>query len=239
MSTTRTAHTGNTGLFITMGLAYVALLILFGIQTWLFVDWLFPNDELLMKILTVVSFDVMALLWACLESFYRFATAGTHTIVKWSWGITFLLSLIASVIYMVLQSMFRFHLEVSPQLINTAYGITITALVFNIVMITFFIRNEWMVRHPRIYEYVSSETYEPRQLAQTADAPLIDTITEELPAAPGRESTDFEHALHVYLYEEHGIMPSTWKEERKWKSYIKTHPPRTEAMEQVRKRMKV
>jgi hypothetical protein len=238
-STRPAAHTGNSALFIILALAYLGLLILFGIQTWLFVDWLFPSDQLLMKILTVISFDFMAVLWASLESFYIFVDRASHSLVKWAWGFTFLLSLIASVLYMVLQSMFRFHIGVSQDLINLAYGITITALVFNIICITFFIRHEWMIRHPRLYEYEPVAIYEPpvtvsMQAQAALPSPELDTEPLQNAARPGRESSDYEHAMHVYLYQRLGLMPPTWKEERKWKSYIKNNPPKEEVMEQVR-----
>jgi hypothetical protein len=46
---------------------------------------------------------------------------------------------------------------------------------------------------------------------------------------PGRNSTDKVHAYNVWMFERHGqLVSGTWlpKNARKFKSYIKTHPPK-------------
>ncbi len=80
-----------------------------------------------------------------------------------------------------------------------------------------------------------------RELAETlpvpSDKPAPDgTTTTATPAVPkepqgdpGRNSTDKVHAYNVWMFEQHGqLVSGTWmpKNARKFKSYIKTHPPK-------------
>ena len=143
----------NIGLFVVISAAYILLLGLFGWQTWEFVNFLFPDDQLLMKLLTVFSFDVMALIFGAAHLFYRFAHPHAKSSVAWGWSITNLLSLTATVIYMVIQSMFRFHLVVSTDVVNFGYGVTIAALVFYLAMIAVFLYKEISTRFPNEDEY--------------------------------------------------------------------------------------
>src|SRR5947209_10786383 len=108
----------NVGLFTILVLAYIGLLILFAWQTWGLVNFLFPDDQLLMKLLTLFSFDIMAFIWGCVHMFYRFAHPTSKAAVKWGWGITNLLSLIATVLYMVIQNMFRFRILIENNLVS-------------------------------------------------------------------------------------------------------------------------
>jgi hypothetical protein len=176
----------NIGLFIVIALAYILLLGLFGWQTWEFVNFLFPDDQLLMKLLTVFSFDVMALIFGCAHLFYRFAHPNAKAAVIWGWSITNLLSLAATIIYMVIQSMFRFHITISTNVVNIGYGITIAALVFDIGMIAVFLYSEIATRFPNEDEYELIETSKsthyvnPKKtavLAQEASTPVqIDEV---------------------------------------------------------------
>lgn len=138
----------NGAILVVFGLLYAGMLILFGWQTYQFLDFLFPNDQMLMKVLTLISFDVLAFLWGATDLFYSFASRGAKAIVKWAWLITFLLSLGASILYLVFQSMFRFKLDVSQDMINAGYTISIVALTYNIVSIMFFLYCEYNARHP-------------------------------------------------------------------------------------------
>jgi hypothetical protein len=164
MSQRKKAHTGNAGLFIVGTAIYLGLLMLFAYQTWQFVDWLFPSDQVLMKLLTVLCFDVMALFWACVDMFYRFASKGARTLVRWAWGISFFLSLIASIFYLVIESMFRFRVELTQQTVNIGYGITIFALTLNILFLTFWLYQEWGARHPREDEYQEEDEPEVKMV---------------------------------------------------------------------------
>jgi hypothetical protein len=60
----------------------------------------------------------------------------------------------------------------------------------------------------------------------TAPTPAV---PKEPQGDPGRNSTDKVHAYNVWMFEQHGqLVSGTWmpKNARKFKSYIKTHPPK-------------
>jgi len=134
-------------------LIYIGLLVLFGWQTWQFVSFLFPDDQLLMKVLTLISFDVMALFWACADLYYAFASRGAKTWVRTAWILTFFISLLASILYLVIQSMFRFQLTVSIAFVDTGYAISIVTLTFNIVALMMYIYLEHNARNPHQDEF--------------------------------------------------------------------------------------
>jgi len=176
--TTRRRHTGNAGLYIVGAAIYVGLLLLFAWQTWAFVDWLFPSDQMLMKLLTVLCFDVMALFWACVDLFNKFGSRGARTLVRWAWAISFILSLLASIFYLTISSMFRFHLQINQQTVDVGYGVTIAALTLNILFLTFWLYAEWAARHPQNDEYESEESNKSIgqvALSQQATSRLVDT----------------------------------------------------------------
>ncbi len=194
-------HTGGMGLYLIGGGIYIGLLILFGFQTWQFVDWLFPNDQLLMKILTVLCFDVMALFWACADLFYRFASRGARSLVRWAWAISFLLSLLASIFYLVIESMFRFQVTITQTTVNIGYGVTIFALTLNILFLTFWLYLEWAARHPYQDEY--EDAAPPAQYARNAEIDaaiandeLLDTRGMKLPplSRPAQQEHTFTEA---------------------------------------------
>jgi len=143
----------NGGLFTIFALAYLGLLVLFAWQTWGLVNFLFPDDQILMKLLTLFSFDIMAFLWGCGHLFYRFAHPTSKTAVKWGWGVTNALSLMATVLYMVIQYMFRFHVVIDNNLVSLGDGISIAALVFNIGILTVFLYYEISTRFPNEDEF--------------------------------------------------------------------------------------
>lgn len=147
------AHTGGHGLFIIGAVLYLAFVGLFLWQTAEFVNWLFPDDQIIYRVITVTTFDVMALLWASIDTFYRFATRASHGLVKWAWTISFIASMVASIFYMVLQSMTRLDFTPDATYVNIGYGIVILVTVLQILFLTFFIRQEWMSRHPKMQDY--------------------------------------------------------------------------------------
>jgi hypothetical protein len=187
----------NIGLFVVISLAYIALLLLFGWQTWQFVNFLFPDDQLLMKLLTVFSFDVMALIWGCAHIFYSFAHPYAKNAVAWGWGVTNVLSLVATILYMVIQSMFRFHVTITTDVVNFGYGVTIAALVFNIGMIATFLYMEIATRFPNDdeFEYVD----EPKKKPQQTSTPVQLAQTAQPPAQPAAKPTkDQEEAIRQH-----------------------------------------
>lgn len=179
---TKKAHTGG-GLFYFIALIYVGLLILFAWQTSIFVNWLFPDDQIVMKILMVFCFDGMAFLCAVTDLFYHFASRGTRGMIRWQWGISFFLSLLASVLYLVISSFFRFQLEISPAWVDVGYGVTIVAIVFQVVMVTFFLYIEWLVRHP-YQDYYLEETAAHVVISQPQPVALAQTTTVKKKSLP-------------------------------------------------------
>jgi hypothetical protein len=172
-------HTGG-GLYYFLALIYVGLVALFAWQTSIFVNWLFPNDQIMMKILTVLCFDGMDFLWGALDLFYRFASRNTRHIVRWGWGISFLLSLLASILYLVISSMFRFDLTLGAVWVNVGYGVVIVAVVFQIVMVTFFLYLEWLLRHPYQDEYLESLSLnQMKTLANKIQMPVTGVMAME------------------------------------------------------------
>lgn len=147
------SHTGG-AIFYFFALIYIGLLVLFCWQTAIFVNWLFPDDQVMMKILLVFCFDGMAFFYAVADLFYHFASKNTRGIVRWGWGISFFLSLLASVLYLIINSFFRFHLVIDSTWINVGYAVTIVAVVFQVCMVTFFLYIEWLTRHPYQDEYL-------------------------------------------------------------------------------------
>ncbi len=167
----------NVGLFTILALAYIGLLILFAWQTWGLVNFLFPDDQLLMKMLTLFSFDIMAFLWGCAHMFYRFAHPTSKAAVKWGWGITNLLSLIATVLYMVIQNMFRLRILIDNNLVSLGDGITIAALVFNIGILTVFLYYEISTRFPNEDEFELVDT--PKKSASPLKLPSFGRDKDE------------------------------------------------------------
>jgi len=165
MAVQKKAASANTPIMWVCLIIYGALLTLFGWQTWQFITWLFPDDQLLARILTLVSFDVMAAVWAIVHTFYRFKSRGAWWWVGIAWVITFVLSLVASVLYLVVQFYFRFHLGVDQSMVNTGYGVSIFALVFNILALMFYLILEWRARHPKQHDFDLEEESEPMRQA--------------------------------------------------------------------------
>ena len=189
----------NIGLFIVIAIAYIALLLLFGWQTWEFVNVLFPDDQLLMKLLTVFSFDVMALIFGAAHLFYRFAHPHAKTAVGWGWAITNLLSLVATIIYMVIQSMFRFRVAVSTDVVNFGYGVTIAALVFDLSMIAIFLYSEISTRFPNEDEF---ELIEPQKHRTPVQPPAQHSLPQQSSHVMSSEEDRYEWLARQMLITE-------------------------------------
>ena len=132
-------HAPTSSLFVIVWIAGVSLLILFAWQTWEFVNYLFPDDEVLYRFLTFACFDIMALIWGCLDMFARIIDPRARNVVRAGWIVTYLLSGIATVLYMSIQGYFRFHLQITPDMLNIGYTVSIFALVFNAAIFTSFV----------------------------------------------------------------------------------------------------
>lgn len=186
MSQQKKATTGGP-LFYVGALIYIGFLILFAWQTILFVNWLFPDDQIEFRILMATCFDGMSLFWSLLDLFYHFATKATRTITRWGWGISFLLSLLATVFYLILSSVFRFHLVLGQDQVNIGYAITAVAVVFQVVMLTFFFYIEIVTRHPHQDEYISDANVQVTVLPTEPVVALAQTTTVKKKRLPRRQ----------------------------------------------------
>ncbi len=199
MATTQKQHNAWNSPLMYVGLAmYAALLSLFGWQTWQFVNWLFPDDQLLAKILTMLSFDILAAFWAVVHTFYRFASRGAKTWVIIAWGLTFILSLLASILYLVIQFYFRFSISVSPAMVDIGYAVSIVALVFNILALMSWLILEHQKRHPRRDEFEQYEQDEQEEHAP-AQAPASQPA---LPPAQPAPATQQKLSEQTFTYEQ-------------------------------------
>src|SRR5205814_99846 len=95
-------------------------------------------------------------------------------------------SLLASIFYLVISSMFRFQIPITQQLVNIGYGITIGALTLNILFLTFWLYHEWSVRHPHPEEFLD-EAAEART--------TVFAKTDSLSALPPGSQSDPSVAL--------------------------------------------
>src|SRR6202035_4429357 len=144
---------GNIGLFGFVVLIYIALLGLFAWQTLLFVNILFPDSDLTMKVLTVASVDGMGFVWACLHTFYKFAHPHSKTSVRWGWGITYGLSAVLSVLYLTFTYILNFQHVTDDTAIKIGVALSIAALMFNLAMISVFLFYEISTRFPNEDEF--------------------------------------------------------------------------------------
>lgn len=78
------------------------------------------------------------------------------------------------------------------------------------------------------------EKNEPEKPVEEASTP-IESIGKVLEnpsnsntlGAPGRNKSDKDHAYNVWLFQTHGdLLPDSWRNADKFKSYIKHHPPK-------------
>ena len=117
---------------------------LFAYQTWEFVNWLFPVENLLMKILAVVNFDIFSYVWLMVGLFLAPLLHPTSKSLAFIVGIvTFILSLACSVIQMMLAQSERFLTAIDPKIIYFAYALVILALVINIVTVLTLLHIQW------------------------------------------------------------------------------------------------
>jgi hypothetical protein len=125
-------------------------------QTWLFVDWLMPSDSIVMKILTVIFFDVSAFMWACTDLFYPPATHGTELTVKSGMVMDLVLSILTTIFYFVIAYILKFSVHFPTSNLIIAMDIAVIfATVFNAVLLMVFFSIEWRFYHPIIRPWES------------------------------------------------------------------------------------
>ncbi len=163
-------------------IALLAAMIGFAIQTWELVDWLFPAENFLMKVITVIVFDGFSAGWASAEVFYPFRRSNNKHLANGMWLIDFFLSMLATVLQMFLSSAFRFKIDVPFAVDLTAYALVTIAFAANIVVLTIIVRGEIMAA-ARAASIGGGGTPPPRQSAPVPGAPQAPTASAK-PATP-------------------------------------------------------
>lgn len=183
---------------IIAGAIYVGLLLYFGWQTWEFVDWLFPAEQLAMKCLTLLSFDIMAFLWACIDLFDRRKGDKASTLVRWAWGVSFVFSLLASILYLVIANMLRFDVTVSPETVDAGEAITIFALTLNILFLTFWLYGKLEARKKKVRPSSSAMVATPSRPAPVSTPVPAPAPKQSLPVytTPKQNPEFFEKEFH-------------------------------------------
>lgn len=140
-------------LFIIVCIVQVGLLLLFAYQTWEFVNILFPDDLLVMRLLTVFSVDGLAALWASLMWFYSFAHPSAKTVAKVGKWIDYTLSAAISITFMVMTYTFRYFHVTDLTWVQVGSVCSIAALILNVVLVFVFLDKEIGTRWPAEDEY--------------------------------------------------------------------------------------
>ncbi len=151
-------HTGNPYIYGIMILGVVGLSFYSGYQTWGCVNWLYPSDQDQMKFITVFSFDGCAFLWAVAHLFYVCASRSTKNIINAALSIDFVLSASATVLYIMVSNVFRYHGVVPVSYVQCAETLSVIALMGNILFLSFFVSIEWKLRHPDEDTYLDEKS---------------------------------------------------------------------------------
>ncbi len=130
-------------------IVYMAIIVAYAVQTLELVNWLFPDANWFMMIVTVFVCDGCATGYAMAEMFYRFRLKRAKGLVFGMWVVTFALSTAATVIQMYLSSTHHIPHSIDPTVISVAYGLIILAFVVNIIAITVIIRMEYNASQPQ------------------------------------------------------------------------------------------
>lgn len=242
-------HMGEPITFTIASIFLLGFTGLFAWQTWQFVDFLFPSDAILMKILTLLSFDVMLLVYGSLDLFYPFVTSVSHNLIKVGWSVAGLLSIITTILFFSISSMLRFQIVITQSMVNWGYVIVTISVVVNMIILTFWWRIEWVTRHPRSYEYEEIEeeeepVYSPPRRAiapvkRTNEVALAQTIAvEEVPfyslpstnktespkkILPGRKKSDAEVRAEAEHFTRTG--ETSWKSKSDYRLFVKRRFP--------------
>src|SRR6266566_3648047 len=132
-------------------LAFVALVIVFGLQTYALVAALFPSDNQLMIWATVFSFDGCCVIFAGMEMFYIFHWKHGSKLAGIMWAVTFGGSLLCTVAYMNLSSDHLLHEIVNTSVLIWCYVLVTLVFSGDIVAITWLLKNEWFAYLDRKY----------------------------------------------------------------------------------------
>lgn len=108
--------------------------VLFGYQTWELVNWVLPQEAMLMKILAVLAFDGFSYLWLAASRFLKYQLRpGAKGWCQVTGVIDLVLSLICSIIQMNIAEAERYVYQIDIHLVYLANIIIVAAVVLNLV----------------------------------------------------------------------------------------------------------
>jgi hypothetical protein len=161
---------------VIVSIAYAVIIVAYGWQTFELVNWLFPPDNLFMKIVTMFVCDGCATGYAMGEMFYRFRLRRSKHLTFGMWIVTFALSTAATMIQMYLSSTHNIPHQIDPGIIILAYGLVILAFVVNILAITVIVRMEYNAAQPA-RRYLDDLPRRPRVQPTVQSVSLAQTET--------------------------------------------------------------
>lgn len=158
--------------------------------TWLFVDWVFPPEQFILKLLVLLFFDIAAAFWGAMDMWGQPATEETHTIIKSGIVVGVLLSISTTLAYILLGYATRFTPIIPlPQLALIMDFVLAFAVAFNFIMLGLYVQKENEIRHPRSYlysspkneVYVASQTAVIEELKPVNNPPQIEAVSTNKP----------------------------------------------------------
>src|SRR5512146_142964 len=206
----------------------VLMSIGFAAQTTELVTQLYPKETWIMQATMVFSIDGFCGVWMLAKMFYHFKLTKNNEKVNALWWVTFSASAAASFVQMLLSASSLLSFTVDPHILIIAMLGVLLMFFTNLISLALIIDSEWRLRDASQPVTKASPVSLARvTVSQTAELPQL--------GAPGRKSTDLEHAKKVARYEEEGICP--WKNERQWKATIAKNYPDEETMAAARKEL--
>ena len=130
------------GFPILLGFILAAFIIAFGVQTWLFVDSFMPHNQLYLKIMTVVSFDGMALVYFLLRMFYKHWNQDSRHAIDVMFIVCMVGSLACTVLWTFLQAINFQWSSVPPLVLWIAYAVVTVAIPVNALVIYYIVDKE-------------------------------------------------------------------------------------------------
>jgi len=174
-------HVGNPVMAIILtGFTLIAVSTM-ALFTWLFVDWLFPPEAFVLKILTLIFFDISAFFWGCMHLFGTPASKSSDQIISAGMIVDLILSICTTIAYFTIAYVLRFEPGFPVRNLVVTMDILVTfAVVYNAVLFMAYFSTEWRIRHPRKYLFaeVAPVYSPPRRAAQVA---IIEEEPEQLP----------------------------------------------------------
>ena len=154
----------------------VLLTVVFAAQTWDLINRLFPDQNILIKVISVFSIDGCYAVWALLKMLYRFSKPISKSLAKtMSWS-AFALSCTASVLDLILSSTDILPHKIDPTYFVAAFIIVIVAFVGNIIAGVVVADIELGFSHPMVPVEVEDKIY---SMEPKAADPVLVALQEQ------------------------------------------------------------